>query len=174
MALTAADESYSVSHSCFGTGFTAPHSERRDHTRVSLGRDRSREESRLYGSHRIWWSRTKGRKMKRWLIQEEANLTLTPFRERGALNLLALYPWHAKPGHPLKWAQTTRHPEKKLSQVNKMRMSDVYLHSQICFTIVFLTYPDIGEKKTICGQTKTKHSPSESKDVAVKGHQRSL
>lgn len=123
----------------YGLDFTALHPEMRDHTRVSLERERSREESRLEGSCRDLFIRNK-RKEKEVLAhpgRSKPDLDPTSW-EGGALNSLALYPWHQiRP--PIKMRRDHQISTETLhSWVNKMKKTEVYLHSQICFKIVFL------------------------------------
>lgn len=77
-------------------GFTALHSETRDHARES-----HQGGTRIQGGVKarrimqdLMIAGQKEGKEKRWLIQDAANLTLTslPKRGRGALNSLALHP----------------------------------------------------------------------------------
>lgn len=175
MVLPVADESYSISRCCLGKGFIALQSEMRNHTLGSQGRDRSREESRPEESRA--GSDDEGQKAgreKRWLIQGEANLPLTPLPEREGLQTRWLRNPDSKSDHPLKWARAARHPAKKNPssvKVNKMRISNkcIYTHKHVLWSD-FSQILTPGKTRSGVSLNTLPHR-AKSDDVAVKGYQ---
>lgn len=129
MKLSAVDESYSASHCCLGTGFLAFPSEMRDHTFVSLGKDRSREESGLKGSDRMMRISVK-RKEKDVLVHTgRSKPDLDPTSWGGgvggvALNSLVLYPAH----HIRPMNKMGRPPDIHKKRLSKRMSKFIYTH----------------------------------------------